>query len=80
MKFKAIVTVKLPPNPKHDPMNKIVGACPLNNGYQCSDLKGSHHSFIVEHEDYLCAVDDLKRETERKYGHVTRIEIVDGMK
>lgn len=70
--MKAIVTVRLPRNPKHNPMNKHKGWCPLSSIYQlCTDITGEHHSYIQEGQDE----EDIRKRAEEKYIHVTRIEI-----
>jgi len=72
--MKAIVTVKLNrPNVKHDPRNKRIGNCPINNNVFCSDKTGSHHSYIEEGIDLI----DIENKASKKYSHVTRIEVID---
>ena len=72
--MKAIVTVRLPRNPKHDPRNKQGGDCPLTKtlGYytSCSDKTGEHHSYIEEGVN----MDDIWQKAETKFKHVTRTE------
>jgi len=80
--MRAIVTVKLPRNPKHTPRNKQTGKCPLfrppyqrfelQGKFTCTDTTGSHHSYI----EYGSSVNDIWNTAKRKYGHVTRIEVV----
>ena len=58
--MRAIVTVKLPRNPIHNPKDKKTGICPLSdwgkqplpNPRLCSDITGSHHSYIAEGKSY----------------------------
>jgi len=68
-----IVTVKLEPNPNHDPTNKITETCPIHsmsNG-KCTDSTGEHHSFLyVTKGDQN--INDVKNWF-NKY-HVTRVE------
>ena len=68
--MKAIVTVKLPKNPKHNPKNKKVGWCPLGNKKVCTDVTGSHHSYIETGETKA----EIEYKARQKYGHITRIE------
>jgi hypothetical protein len=68
-----LVTVKLPRNPQHDPLNKVTGECPANQGNAvCTDVTGQHHT-ILAHGDSLNHVKSLPYL--KKY-HVTRIEEV----
>jgi len=80
--MRAIVTVKLPRNPKHDPRNKITGKCPLFKkpfvpfeyvgDFICTDVTGSHHSYIETGKD----LEQIKNRAKSKYGHVTRVEVL----
>jgi hypothetical protein len=63
--MKAIATIKLPhksKNPMDEPVGKVGGVCPLS-GKMCTDVKGSHHSEIVEGENltniYMTLVPNL---------------------
>lgn len=63
-----LVTVKLSRDPRHDPLNKQTGPCPVDDGSFCSDVTGQHHTVLVEAST-----------SERAAGllhplHVTRIE------
>jgi len=69
--MKAIVTIKLPRNPRHNPRNKQTGRCPIKNT-PCTDITGSHHSYIEEGKD----IKDIKEKAKKKWGHVTRIEVI----
>lgn len=70
----AIVTVKLKRDSTHDPRNKIVGACPLGGRTsKCTDVTGSHHSYIEVGKD----LDQIYALAKRKYGHVTRVEVLE---
>ena len=82
--MKAIVTVKLHRNLKHNPRNKQTGRCPLfgppyhyplfksMEGLNiCTDITGSHHSYIETGENEK----EIRELAEKKFGHVTRIEI-----
>ena len=82
--MKAVVTVKLPRNPKHNPRNKQTGKCPLfrppyryplfksKEGLNiCTDITGSHHSYIETGKN----VKEIRELAEKKFGYVTRIEI-----
>lgn len=79
--MKAIVTVKLPRNPKHNPRNKQIGICPLCSiserkagmGRLCTDVTGSHHSYIEEGKNRL----DIFCKAKAKYGHITRVEVIE---
>lgn len=81
--MRAIVTVKLPRNPEHDPSNKKTGKCPLftekyqgielQGSFVCTDVTGSYHSYIEHGKDKQEIVSNVKR----KFGqdiHITRIE------
>lgn len=70
--MKAIVTIKYPRNPYHDPRNKKTGNCPIN-GRLCTDTTGSHHSYIEEGLN----LKDIKKKAYKKFNHVTRIEIIE---
>jgi len=74
--MKAIVTVKLNrPHIHHDPRNKQHGKCPLTpegKYWSCTDITGSHHSYIEEGENR----DEIRTKAEIKYGHITRIEVI----
>ena len=74
--MKAIVTVRLPSNPDHDPRNKKSGKCPLFKEYAgsflCTDITGSHHSYIEYGED----LKRIREKAERRFGHITRIEVL----
>lgn len=70
-KLYFLVTVKLPHDPRHNPRNKVAGACPISHAY-CSDTTGEHHTVIVranspEQVLHTFTDDDI---------HVTRIEQV----
>jgi len=71
--MKAIVTVKLPRNPKHDPRNKKTGQCPLDINVCCTDVTGSHHSYIETGENEA----EIRQKAREKYGHVTRTEVIE---
>jgi hypothetical protein len=78
--MRAIVTVRLPRKPEHDPKHKRTGKCPLfcppftpfelQGSFICTDATGEHHSYIESGEN----LDAIKKKAEAKYGHVTRIE------
>lgn len=42
------VTVKLPRNKTHDPANKILGHCPVNDSATCTDSTGEHHTVVID--------------------------------
>lgn len=79
--MEAIVTVKLPRNPSHNPRHKKRGKCPLfkppyvpyevQGSFLCTDVTGSHHSYI----EYGETVAEIREKAEEKFGHVTRIEV-----
>jgi hypothetical protein len=75
--MKAIATVKLPRNPKHNPSNKVKGECPLSKqigvSIYCSDATGEHHSYIEEGK----TIAEIEDKAKRKFGHITRIEILE---
>lgn len=70
--LKAIVTVRIHRNIKHDPLNKLLDVCPLNFENLCTDATGEHHSYVEEGNSFT----DIKNKAARKFGHVTRIEEV----
>ena len=69
--MQAIVTIKLPKNPHHNPQQKKIGKCPAN-GKLCNDITGEHHSFLMEGEN----IGDIIKEVKKKFSHVTRVEEV----
>lgn len=71
--MKAIVTVKLPRNPKHNPKRKLTGNCPLSGNCICTDTTGSHHSYVETGDNHT----EIKLLAQKKYGHITRIEIME---
>ena len=73
--MKAIVTIKITRNPKHDPHRKRVDWCPLYEGKKvlCSDSTGEHHSYIETGN----TMGDILNRAKGKYGHVTRVEVFD---
>lgn len=71
--MRAIVTVKLSRNPKHDTRNKKTGQCPLDINVYCTDVTGSHHSYI---ETGRCLA-EIYQKAREKYNHITRIEIIE---
>ena len=68
--MKAIVTIKIDKNPRHDPSNKQIGKCPCSN--ICTDMTGAHHSYLEEG----ISMEDIEKKAKSKYKHITRIEIV----
>lgn len=75
--MKAIVTVRLPRNLKHNPFKKEWGACPLSKFLKmyiyCTDVTGEHHSYI---ETGTC-IGDIEKKAKAKFKHITRIEVAD---
>lgn len=76
--MKAIVTVKLPRDPKHNPQNKKTGVCPISGNVGkliwCTDTTGSHHSYV----ESGFSVEEIKRNIKKKaFRHITRIEYFD---
>ncbi len=70
--MRAIVTVKLPRNPEHDPRNKQVGPCPVT-GKLCTDITGNHHSYLAIGE----SVEEITATAVNLHGHVTRVEVLE---
>ena len=70
--MQAIVTVKLPRNPQHNPQNKKSGKCPIT-GWTCTDVTGSHHSYIESGQNRA----EIWWKAKEKFGHVTRIEVIE---
>lgn len=78
--MQAIVTVKMPRDPKHDPRNKKVGTCPLfkppftpfklQGSFTCTDMTGEHHSYLETGDD----IDDIQKKAAAKFKHITRVE------
>lgn len=73
--MKAIVTVKLPHDPNHNPHNKKSGIRPLiqRDGSFCTDTTGAHHSIILEGSN----LKDISEQAKVMFHHVTRIEVVE---
>lgn len=81
--MKAIVTVRLDRNIKHNPHDKKTGRCPLTRVLlddkgvpienNCTDVTGSHHSYIETGD----TIQHIKNRARAQYGHVTRVEVVD---
>jgi hypothetical protein len=68
--MKAIVTIKIDRNPRHDPFNKQTGNCPCSN--TCTDMTGAHHSYLEEGT----SIEDIEKKAKSKYKHITRIEVI----
>lgn len=73
--MKAIVTVKLPRNPRHDPRNKKSGVCPISKiigrRIWCTDITGSHHSYVETGVNK----GDIEEKAKEKFKHITRLEV-----
>jgi len=67
-----LVTVKLPKNPKHNPHDKQLKRCPVNEQSACTDATGEHHTIAVISALSLA---DVHTHYAQQY-HVTRIETV----
>jgi len=72
IKMLAIVTVKLTRNPIHNPRNKISGSCQIPRNGLCTDITGSHHSYIEEGR----SVAGIRRIAQKRWSHITRIEVL----
>ncbi len=59
-----LVTIKLPPNPDHNPRAKRTDACAISEN--CTDSTGEHHTYLAR------SIEEVQRETR----HITRIETV----
>ncbi len=72
--MKAIVTLRMPRNPSHDPRNKIIDYCPLSEELAiCTDVTGEHHSYVECGEN----LGQIKEKALKKFPnalHITRIE------
>ena len=68
--MKAIVTFRFERNPEHNPKNKERGICKL--GVLCTDVKGEHHSCIIEGENE----EVIKAKAKTICDYITRIEII----
>ena len=68
--MKAIVTFRFERNPLHNPKNKERGICKLNT--LCTDVKGEHHSCIIEGG----TEEIIKIKAKEKCNHITRIEFL----
>ena len=83
--MKAIVTIKLPKDPKHNSHNKKLGTCKIYPFNYCTDKTGEHHSILIEipdeifvHCDIFIKLAVIKEKVLNLYGrktHITRIEI-----
>lgn len=70
--MRAIVTVKIEPQLEKTNLEKQAGSCSLQYNSLCTDVEGKHHSFLCEGE----SVDRILREVGKKYGHITRVEVI----
>ena len=68
--MKAIVTFRFERNPQHNPKNKERGICKLDT--LCTDVKGEHHSCIIEGENE----EVIKTRAKIICNHITRIEFI----
>lgn len=77
--MKAIVTVKLVKNPKHNPHWKVEGICPVSINFKmcyCTDILGEHHSILVDMSTN--SITEIENYVKSKgYNHITRVEIVE---
>ena len=73
--MQAIVTLRLPKQPDHDPKNKRTGECPISN-YICTDVTGEHHSYLEEAPTLEGITSAAKVMADRHSGRVTRIEVL----
>lgn len=69
-----MVTVKLAGVHGHDPLNKVIGECPMGD-QTCTDRTGKHHTVLVESN---LGVEGLRTEYAKRY-HVTRVETADNV-
>jgi hypothetical protein len=67
-----IVTVRVPPDPSHNPQDKKTGQCGYSK--RCTDVTGPHHSFL----ESAPSESVLRRRirTRNKLLRITRIEEV----
>jgi len=67
----ALVTVKLPRNPDHNPADKKTATCPVN-GYLCTDVTGEHHTIPVN----VDSIEQAEAYVRRRFSgvHITRTE------
>ena len=65
-----LVTIKLPRNPEHNPVDKLTGPCVASP--HCTDMTGQHHTLLIEAADDGDAV----RQASTLGLHITRIERV----
>ena len=68
--MKAIVTVKLQKNLRHDPYHKVQGRCPLNPNVWCTDVTGEHHSYV----ESGTSLEEIAVKASTRFKHITRIE------
>lgn len=80
--MRAIVTVKFdgikPEFDESGKVQKVSGVCPIKYEFvetYCTDVYGKHHSYIERGNDLA----DIERKAKEKFGHVTRIEVIDEM-
>jgi hypothetical protein len=57
----------------HDSRNKKEGKCPLDMETYCTDITGSHHSYIESGN----SKQNIYNIAKAKHGHVTRIEVIE---
>lgn len=67
-----LITVKLPKYSKHDPKNKITGACPVT-GLPCTDVTGQHHTLLYVSSLPAERVAEVAAQWDGAH-HVTRVE------
>lgn len=70
-----IVTIKLEKLKQHKSKNKQIGICRHNPG-QCTDITGSHHSFLHSEKDESIPINQIGIFYESLGLHVTRVEEV----
>ncbi len=86
--MKAIVTLRFPRNPAHDPRNKVTDKCPLSAENAqvtddcgcfycttCTDATGEHHSYL-ETGQSLGEISEKAKQKFPKALHITRIEAI----
>lgn len=78
--MKALVMVTLgkqwETDHSHDPSNRRVGQCPIDQTSFCSDITGANHTLLMNVE----SLSDIFRRAREKNATVMRIEIITGEK
>lgn len=69
-----IVTIKLGNLKNHNPRKKNTGKCRHDHNHQCTDITGSHHSFLHFEKDMSKPINEIMNFYQSLGHHVTRVE------